>query len=241
MTDAPMVDISIGCGTPTRESAMPQTSEPLVKVLTVSARYGAGGSVVGPKGAERLGLAFFDRLIHGAETRSLEKIVERLTKEEENQAPTGRLMASLTQLSAGFGLPQPSPDDMDPRRQLRRQVEASVARVSTGDGGVILGRAAAVVLSGHPSSFHVRLAGPSDRCLAQGMLIEGVTEDVARDHQANTDRSWTRFVTRLFDRDPSDPGLYHLMVDSTAIPLDHCVELIAAAATAFWDRVGGVR
>jgi cytidylate kinase len=33
----------------------------------------------------------------------------------------------------------------------------------------------------------------------------------------------------LYCVDPRKPELYHLMVDSTAIDLDTCVELIAAA------------
>jgi len=49
-----------------------------------------------------------------------------------------------------------------------------------------------------------------------------------------TDAAWVRFVKVLFDRDPSDPRLYHLVLDSTALPLDRCVDLVAEAATAFW-------
>ena len=211
------------------------------KVVTVSATYGAGGSIVAPKLAALLGLPFFDRLVHVQSPQTpderVERIVERLTKEEHSQAPSGRLMASLTHLGSGLGLPTSSPDDMDPRRQLRRRVEDSVTRIATEpEGGVILGRAAAVVLAAAPRAFHVRLHGPVDRCRAQGAALEGVTDEVARVHQHESDRAWTRFVTRLFDREPGDPKLYHLMIDSTAVPLDRCVELIAVAANGFWER-----
>jgi cytidylate kinase len=208
----------------------------LDKVVTVSARYGSGGSVIAPKLAARLGLRFFDRLIHVDGTVSVEAIVERLTVEEEQQAPPGPSMAGLARVGAALRFPTPAQDDVDVTRELRRRVEASVLQISTSGGGVILGRAAAVVLADHLMSFNVRLAGPPDRCLAQGMSIEGVSEAVAREHQERADRSWARSVTRLFDRDPADPRLYHLMVDSTVIPVDHCVELIAAAAAAFWQR-----
>jgi hypothetical protein len=133
-------------------------------------------------------------------------------------------------------LPTPALVDVDRRGDLRRRVVASVAQISTTGGGVILGRAAAVVLADHPMSFNVRLSGPADRCLAQGMSLEAVSEDVARAHQERADRAWGRFVTRLFDRDPADPRLYHLIVDSTVIPVERCVDLLAAAASAFWER-----
>ena len=209
-----------------------------VRVLTVSATYGAGGSVIAPGVAKALGLDFFDRLIHGDETRNVDSIMERLTREERDQAPPGRIVTGLSSLSSTIGLPVLGMDDLDPRGQLRRQVETSVSRVAGDAGGVILGRAAAVVLSGHPTAFNVRLHGPGNRCLAQGAAIEGVPESVARQHQADSDRSWGRFVTRLFDRDPSDPKLYHLVLDATVLPLDASIELIAGAARAFWKRAG---
>jgi len=41
-------------------------------------------------------------------------------------------------------------------------------------------------------------------------------------------------VQRLFDRDASDPKLYHLLMDSTAISLDVCSAVICQAALDFW-------
>src|SRR5262245_50785951 len=63
-------------------SRMGGSSAPLDKVVTVSATYGAGASVIAPKVAERLGLPFFERLIHDPTTATAASIVERLTAEE---------------------------------------------------------------------------------------------------------------------------------------------------------------
>ena len=213
----------------------------MTRVVTVSATYGAGGSVVAPKLAERLGVPFYDRLTHGPETRAPERIEERLTEEERIQSPPGRLVASLSHLSGALGIPVPSAGDLDPNAELRQKVAESVWRATEAGGGVILGRGAAAVLSVHPTSFHVRLDGPVERRIAQGMRVEGVSESVAREHQQDTDKAWSKFVQRLFDRDPSDPRLYHLIVDSTALPLPDVIEVIHAAASAFWERGLGCR
>jgi cytidylate kinase len=217
---------------------MTERSEPLARVVTVSAVYGAGGSIVAPQLAERLGMSFFDRLVHTTGPHDSAAISEQLTAEENVQAPAGRFSTRLAQLTSGLGLPMLAPDDMDPSRLLRQQVVDSVWRIAGGEGGVILGRAAAVITSSHPLAFHVRLTGPPERCLLQGMRIVGDTIESAREHQATTDRTWSRFVTRLFDRDPADPKLYHVVLDSTAIPLDRCVDLLAEAAHAFWSNAG---
>ena len=213
----------------------------MTRVVTVSATYGAGGSVIAPQLADRLQMPFYDRLTHGPETRSPERIEERLTEEERSQSPPGRLVASLSHLSGALGIPVPGAGDLDPNNELRQKVAESIWRIAETGGGVILGRGASAVLAVHPTTFHVRLDGPVDRRVQQGARIEDVSEEVARAHQVDTDKAWTRFVQRLFDRDPADPRLHHLIVDTTAIPLSDAVDLIAGAATAFWERGLGCR
>jgi cytidylate kinase len=100
------------------------------------------------------------------------------------------------------------------------------------DAGVILGRAAAVVL-GKERGFHVRLDGPPDLRLVQGAEVEGVSRDEARQHMATADRARTAYVRRLYRADPADPRHYHLVIDSTAIPLDAVTEVILRALSSF--------
>lgn len=220
--------------------ASKSTSAPTAanRVVTISATYGAAGSVIAPRLAERLGLPFFDRLIQNTESHKATELVERLTQAERDQAPPAGILSSLANLTSVLGLPVPGAE-AEPRGQLRRQVETSVNAVAGGSGGVILGRAAAVVLAARPLAFHVRLSGPADRRLARAMSIEGATEEEARTRQTDTDKAWSRFVSRLFDKDPADPNLYHLVLDTTALPLDGCVDVIATAARSFWSSAAG--
>ena len=46
------------------------------------------------------------------------------------------------------------------------------------------------------------------------------------------DRARIEYVRRAYGVDGMDPALYHLMLDSTALSLDACVELIVAASQA---------
>lgn len=214
-------------------------NEPSVpRVVTVSASYGAAGSVIAPGLAERLGLPFFDRLLQDPATHRAEDIIERLSVEEQRQAPPGRVVSNLGHMSAALGVPVPAAADLNTRDQMQRTVEASIKRIASGAGGVILGRGAVVVLAQHPCAFHVRLDGPVERRTAQGMAIEGVTEEVAHERQATADKAWTKFGQRVFHRDFSDSRLYHVVLDSTVVALPDCISLLATAATAFWARAG---
>ena len=220
---------------PADRSAVP--SGPAVRLITVSASYGAGGSVVAPDLARRLGLPFLPRVTtsegHVAEPGPCD---EQLSAEEVKATPAHRLLAHLTQaMPAGPTQSPPSTHHQD--EHLRATAEAGIHRLAAG-GGVILGRAAAVVL-GKDRGFHVRLDGPAERRVVQGAAIEGISEARARERLRAADKARTAYVRRLYRCDPADASLYHLMIDSTAMPLDTVIELIVTAARAHEAPVPG--
>jgi len=208
-------------------TAEPSESSP--RLITVSASYGTGGSVVAPALAERLGLPFLQRVTtsegHPAEPGPCD---EQLTEEELKATPIHRLFASFTHaMPVGPTVSPPSAHHQD--QHLRGNGEAGILRLMAGGGGVILGRAAAVVL-GKDRGFHVRLDGPAERRVAQGAVVEGISEEQARARLRAADKARTAYVRRLYRCDPADASLYHLVIDSTAVPLDTVIELILVAA-----------
>jgi shikimate kinase len=202
-----------------------------VRLISVSASYGAGGSVVAPALATRLSLPFLQRVTtsegHPAPPGPCD---EQLMIEEVKATPVHRLLASLTQ-AMPTGPTHSPPSSHHEDHHLRAHGEAGIHRVLATGGGVILGRAAAVVL-GKDRGYHVRLDGPPDRRVAQGAVIERISEEEALMRLRAADKARTAYVRRLYRVDPSDPSLYHLVIDSTAIPLDAVIELILAAVRA---------
>ena len=204
---------------------------PGVLLITVSASYGAGGSVVAPALAARLGLPFLQRVTtsegHLAQPGPCD---EQLSMEEVKATPVHRLLGHFTQaMPAGPTQSPPSTHHQD--EQLRGYGEAGIYRLLAAGGGVILGRAAAVVL-GKDRGLHVRLDGPAGRRAAQGAAVEGISQDQARQRLRAADKARTAYVRRLYRCDPADASLYHLVIDSTAIPLDTVTELVLTAARA---------
>jgi len=209
----------------------PAPPRPDMRLITVSASYGAGGSVVAPALAGRLGLPFLQRVTtsegHLAEPGPCD---EQLSMEEVKATPVHRLLAHFTQaMPAGPTQSPPSTHHQD--EHLRGHGEAGIHHLLAAGGGVILGRAAAVVL-GKDRGFHVRLDGPAGRRAAQGAAVEGISQDQARQRLRAADKARTAYVRRLYRCDPADASLYHLVIDSTAIPLDTVTEIILTAARA---------
>jgi cytidylate kinase len=217
-----------------RQEPPPETPKrPPSPVVTISATYGAGGSVIAPAVADKLGLPFLNRLV-SAELAHAAPAAERLTEGEEQATPHHRFFSYLAH-AAPFGPTVSAPVTAEDDDQiLRSRAESGIAQLRRSQGGVILGRAAAVVLAGRPQAYHVRLDGPRDRRLAVASRIEGVTEEQAAQALGETDRARTVYVKRLYRTDPADAKLYHLIIDPTVLPLATVVDLIVTSTRAAW-------
>jgi cytidylate kinase len=199
------------------------------RIVTISAGYGAGGSVVAPAVADALGYPFLDRAVPGVDVAQ-----EAASEEERTGGLWSRVLAALAQMPTDAGTTGALTVVGDDAA-LRKQAEARLREfVGASDGvGVILGWAGVLVV---PDAYHVRLTGPADARAQQGGSIEGIPEDEARRRLDETDRTRSLYWRRLYKRDWSEPELYHLAVDSTAVGLDATRELVVTGARAFWDR-----
>ena len=203
-----------------------------VRLVTVSASYGAGGSVVAPMLAERLGVPFLYRVTTSSGgTVEPTPYAERLAKFEADTTPPHRLLTAFIEAMPA-GPTQSPPPARHHDEVLRRYCEEGIRGLAAKGEGVILGRGAAVML-GKKRGFHVRLDGPAELRTAQGAAIEDITDDHARRHLEAADRARNAYVRRLYRVDPADPRHYHLVIDSTAIPLDAVTEIILRALSSF--------
>jgi cytidylate kinase len=201
-----------------------------VGIVTISASYGAGGAEVAPAVAERLGLTFHDRAIPARVAGRLGvPVAEAEANDETVVRGLWRLVASLGTMPDPVGGVMPT-SSLPDERAYRQQTERILAEVADTGGGVVLGRAAALVLGERPDALHVRLDGPADRRLAAAVARAGRPEDEVRvDLEAN-DRSREAYVRHFYRCNPASARHYHLVVDSTAVSLDTVVDLVVLAA-----------
>jgi cytidylate kinase len=207
-------------------------------LVTISAQYGAGGSSVAPAVAEALGVPFVDRAIPVQVARELGVSTEE-SLARDDRADTGwvsRWLAGAAQVAEVSSTVPATPVDVVgcvvSDQSFVAHTEKVIRGLATGTGAVVLGRAAAVVLADRPGTLHVRLRGPRDRRLRQAMELRGIDADTAQREMADNDRARAAYVRRFYRCDPDDAGLYHLVCDSTAVPLAAVVELIAFTARA---------
>jgi cytidylate kinase-like protein len=200
-------------------------------VVTLAALYGAGGSVVGPRVAERLGVPLLDRIVPEAVAREAGLPEEAIAHvDQQPRSAMERLIARLGRASTISGGTGGSVERLDlQERRLRGYIERFLAESSV-SGGVAIGRGGMVVLGSLPWALHVLLGGPREARIRQRMDLEGIDRETAERRQQVEDRSRVDYVRRAYGVDGLDPRLYHLVLDSTAIDLDTCVELIVTAS-----------
>jgi cytidylate kinase len=200
-----------------------------VGIVTISAAYGAAGAEIAPAVAERLGLPFHDRAIPV-------QVANRLgVPVEEAQANDETVVRGLWRIMTSLGtMPDPAgvltaggvPDE----HAYREQTERVLAEVAAQGGGVVLGRAGALVLRSRPDALHVRLDGPVERRLAAAVARSGRPEGDVRRELETTDRAREAYVRHFYHCSARSAEHYHLVIDSTALPLVTVVDLIETAA-----------
>ncbi|HEY2044400.1 MAG TPA: cytidylate kinase-like family protein [Jatrophihabitans sp.] len=210
--------------------------------VTITAGYGAGGSVVAPALAKELGVQLLDRAISTTVAAKLQVTVQEAVAGEAKRTFTEKFMSLLAPLAGGVlgaGTDAAPPQDdpvPDEAAGFREQAEA-IMRAALPAGAVILGRGGTAALCHEPDVLRVRLFGPVDARIAQATQVEHVDIDTARERLQQVDDARDHYIWRLYKVHASEPWLFHLQIDSTVVPLDTCVSIIATAYRAMLTRV----
>jgi cytidylate kinase len=201
--------------------------------ITISAGYGAGGSVVAPAVAERLGVPLLDRAISSRIADQLHVSTDEAREGAVRRSLVERFFGVLAPLAGGVTgvgdeILSDAPLPMDDASEFRARAEA-IMREHLPTGMVVLGRAGAAALHGEPQVLTVRLHGSSAARIAQATRVEGVDADTAARRLPEVDEARAHYVRRLYGVDIDDPQLFDLQLDSTVLPLDACVDVIVTA------------
>jgi cytidylate kinase len=203
-----------------------------VGVVTVSASYGAGGSEVGPAVAAALGLPFVDRAVPAGVARKLDVPLD-LAEQRDETTDRGlwRVISSMALVPEMAGAGPLAYHTFADEHAFREKTEEVLHEIAD-SGGVVLGRAAALVLADRDDALHVRLDGPVEARVAQAVARSGRSEAEVRRALRSNDAARAAYVRNFYRADPADARHYHLVLDTTAIAWDAAADLVVAAARA---------
>jgi len=191
--------------------------------VAISRDAGAGGTAIARAVGERLGWPVYDRELLQRVAEGMGLRPEQLEKVDE------RHKGWLQQCLEFFVTSPPVAGDA----YACRLAEALLSLAARGEC-VIVGRGAAQVLPAE-STLRVRLVGPFPARVRAVQRRHGASAEEAERRVAATDSEWRRFVQEYFHKDPSDAGLYDLVLNSARFTAGQCVDFIVEALQRFQE------
>jgi cytidylate kinase len=98
--------------------------------------------------------------------------------------------------------------------ELEHQVAEAILQLAHVGHVIIAGRAAYLITRSLPGGFHVKLAASAEVRVERMMRLLNCDAAAATAHIRKTDRARRRFVRMRFGRDPDDPHLYDLVINT---------------------------
>jgi cytidylate kinase len=202
--------------------------------VTISAGYGTGGGVIARLVADALQLPMLDRAISADVAAQLHVTVSEAEDASFSRSFTDRFFGMLAPLASGVlgAGTDAAPADAataPTEAELFRERAEQIMRGAIATGAVILGRGGGAAFRNEPGVLRVRLFGPKPARVVHASRAQDVDPATAEKRLGQVDAARAQYVRRLYGLDIDDPALYHLQIDSTALPERACADLIAVA------------
>lgn len=204
-------------------------------IVTISHQLGCGGSELGQKLSEQLGIPFFDReiLIKVAEEFNLaESVIEGREERLSGFWQSLNRIAVLTDPAECLSVQGIEPDD----RGLFQVESECIARIAERSSGVFLGRCGRYVLRDHPRLFnilvHADLANRIQRVQELFCLEAGDAKKLI----AKNDRDRDAYMSTFARKNWLDARWYDLCVNTSSLGMEQSV---AAAMLGIRAKMAG--
>lgn len=196
------------------------------RIITVSREFGSGGRTVGKMLAERLNLKYYDKEL--VKEISMQTGFDPKYIEEHGEHAPGRSVLSYIFGGQTLGHPDVM-NGMTPADFLWCMQRKIILELAEKGDCVIVGRCADYILRERQDCLNVFIHAPKPQRAERIVKLYGES-DVAPEKRLDDKDGRRRANYRHFTgRDWGDAENYHISLDSAALGVEGCVELIAAA------------
>ncbi len=194
-------------------------------VITIGRSFGSGGRALGRRIAERLGIAFYDKMLL---VKAAEKAGYNIEYFEQGDERVPRIMGSIIPFSMGF-YPMSWVGDStggNTDRVYKAQCDF-IHDLADGEPCVIVGRSADYVLRDVDNVVNIFVHAPIDEC-AKRIVGRHDTEtlDEARALAERTNKLRANFYNFYTDKRWGHATSYDLCIDSSTMPLEKLADFI---------------
>jgi cytidylate kinase len=205
-------------------------------VVTISRQFGAGGWTLAKNLVERFGFELVNEQVIDDLARK-QKVSPHWLKGVEKEASSSLLSTISSVVSTGIFYRSPSAPkegfkDMEHKRYIDYLAQVMGAMADRG-GFVIVGRASQFVLKGHPKAIHVLLIAEYEDRVQFLMKGYKLSRQEAEDFIREKERQRAAVGEKIFKSDINDLRLYHIMVNTSLVPLEWAAEAICDLVAKF--------
>jgi cytidylate kinase len=210
-----------------REPAAP----PRPFTVALAREAGAGASTIAEEVGRRLGWAVYDRGLveHIAREMGLRTHLLQSVDERHQSWLTESAQGFLSALATGPAVTESA--------YVRHLVETVLALGAHGEC-VVVGRGSAHILPAE-TTLRVRLVSPFKARVARAAAKLGLDAEAAARYVREKDHERVRFIRDHFLRDPEDPRVFDLVINTYRLPVSDCADLILAALRRLQARAAG--
>lgn len=202
-----------------------ETSNPSHPVIVIGRSFGAGGRELGQALAKRLGWPYYDKELLG-QAASHAGLDAGVFERNDERAPG--FLSGILPLNMGFNALAwyAGPTSSSSQGVYHAQSDF-IRHIATQGPCVIVGRTADYVLRDFPGMLSVFLHAPEKDCAARIMRRTPIAMEEALSTLRRTNKLRAEFYNFYTDRTWGDSSTYHLTFDTSRIPVDEIVEILA--------------
>ncbi len=191
------------------------------RIITISREFGSGGRTVGRLAAEKLGIPCYDQELI-AKIAGESGLSEEYIEERGEHVPRTSLFSALMAVDPSYG----GFSVQDVLWQAQRKVILDLA-----DKGpcVIVGRCGDYILREKHNLLKVFIHAPKEFRCERIVSVYGERTESPLKRVEEKDRRRRAYYRLCTDMEWGDPHNYHLTLNSAALGLEKCAELICAA------------
>lgn len=105
-------------------------------------------------------------------------------------------------------------------------LENKLQEYTSHHAAIIVGLGAQIIFASHPEALHVKITAPLQVRKQRVMHTHSLEEKDAERFLELTDRKHRRYISALYDREWSDPALYHLVLNTGLLSIAEAVALL---------------
>ena len=193
-------------------------------VITIGRSFGSGGRALGRMIAERLGIAFYDKMLL---VKAAEKAGYNIEYFEQGDERTPKILGSIIPYSMGF---YPTSWVGDTTGSADRVYKAQcdfMHELAAGEPCVIVGRSADYVLRDVDNVVNIFVHAPLDECAKRIVSRnESQTLDEARALAERTNKLRSHFYNFYTDKRWGHACSYDLCLDSSLLSMEELADIV---------------